>query len=317
MTGNRAHIPRLAIILPCLDEEQALPIAHKEVSGILRKMVADGMVSPDSFLMYIDDGSTDSTWDIIKSLRSDTCRGVRLSRNFGHQYALLAGIESVIGKCDACVTIDVDLQDDPGAIPEMVRKYSDGAEIVYGVRNNRKTDTPLKRSSAHGYYSMLRGLGVDCVYDHADFRLLGSDAMSALMAYEERNVYLRGIVPLLGYKHDIVEYKRSRRTAGKSKYPLGKMIEFAADGLTSFSVRPVRWLFWLGIIFMAIALAFGIYVMVRHIEGETIAGWTSTILSIWFCTGLLLMGLGILGEYVGKIYIEVKKRPRYNIAERI
>lgn len=307
--------PTLAIVVPCKDEEAALPLLQKILPELLGKLVSLRKIGIDSFVLYVDDGSSDGTWQLIKHYTSENCKGIKLSRNFGHQYALIAGIEYVSGKCDCCVTIDADLQDNPAVIEEMVDKFNDGAEIVYGVRSRRDSDRLLKRWSARGYYSLLRHLGVDNVYDHADFRLLGSRAMESLLEFGERNMFLRGIVPLLGFRQEKVYYTRSSRVAGRSKYPFGRMLEFAADGVTSFSVRPVRMLFWLGILFMVTALGVGIYAMVRHLEGETIVGWTSLILSIWFCTGILLMGLGILGEYVGKIYIEVKKRPRYKIIE--
>lgn len=306
---------RLALVVPCMDEEAALPSTHPRLLSLLAEMERDGIVSPESFIVYVDDGSTDRTWNLISSYAGDNVKGLRLSRNYGHQYALLAGLEYVFGRCDACVSIDADMQDDPSVIPGMVKAYAEGAEIVYGVRSRRPGDSWFKKHSAHGFYTLLHTLGVECVYDHADYRLLGHDALTALMDYGERNLFLRGIVPKLGFRQEKVYYERGERKNGKSKYPLGRMLEFAADGVTSFSVRPVRMLFWLGILFMATAVGVGVYVFVRYFEGETIEGWTSLILSIWFCTGILLIGLGILGEYVGKIYMEVKKRPRYHIAE--
>ncbi|MFG6426493.1 glycosyltransferase family 2 protein [Lepagella muris] len=314
---DRERRIRLALVVPCFQEESALPRTNDVLTSLLLKMSEAGLVGDDSYIVYVDDGSTDGTWGLISGYACCRVKGIRLSRNFGHQYALLAGMEYVAGNCDACVTIDADLQDDPSVIPDMVRAYMDGSEIVYGVRSKRVGDGWFKRHSAHCFYTTLRHLGVECVYDHADFRLLGRDALSALLEYGERNVFLRGIVPKLGYRQSKVYYQRGERKAGSSKYPLGKMIEFAGDGVTSFSVRPVRMLFWLGVVFMMAALLVGIYVMARYFSGETIEGWTSLILSIWFCTGILLIGLGILGEYVGKMYVEVKKRPRYNIAETV
>lgn len=305
----------LALVVPCMDEEDALQCTHPRLLSLLAEMERDGIVSPESYIVYVDDGSTDRTWDLISSYAGENVKGLRLSRNYGHQYALLAGLEYVCGRCDACVSIDADMQDDPSVIPGMVKAYAEGAEIVYGVRSRRPGDSWFKKYSAHGFYTLLHTLGVECVYDHADYRLLGYDALTALMEYGERNLFLRGIVPKLGFRQEKVYYERGERKNGKSKYPLGRMLEFAADGVTSFSVRPVRMLFWLGILFLATAVGVGVYVFVRYFEGETIEGWTSLILSIWFCTGILLIGLGILGEYVGKIYMEVKKRPRYHIAE--
>lgn len=317
---------RCAIIVPCFEEESTLPVTHHALSETMRRMIDAGEVSADSFILYVDDGSHDHTWDVITSFSgsgqgsngketSVLTEGIRLSRNFGHQYALLAGMEHVVDNCDTCVTIDADLQDDPTVIPDMIRAYKKGAEVVYGVRSRRENDGWFKKHSAHAYYRLLNALGVDCVYDHADYRLLGSQALAMLLEYKERNVFLRGIVPQLGFRQEKVYYRRGERKEGRSKYPFGKMLEFAADGVTSFSVTPVRMLFWLGLIFMATAFGVGIYVLIRHFNGETIEGWTSLILSIWFCTGVLLFGMGILGEYVGKIYVEVKKRPRYKISE--
>lgn len=317
---------RCAIIVPCFEEELTLPSTHRVLSATMRKMIEAGEISSDSFIVYVDDGSHDHTWEVITSISEDAypsgadktyvlTEGVRLSRNFGHQYALLAGMEYVADNCDACVTIDADLQDDPTVIPDMIRAYKRGAEVVYGVRSRRENDGWFKKHSAHAYYRLLKTLGVDCVYDHADYRLLGSQALATLLEYKERNVFLRGIVPQLGFRQEKVYYRRGERKEGRSKYPFGKMLEFAADGVTSFSVIPVRMLFWLGLIFMATAFGVGIYVFIRYFNGETIEGWTSLILSIWFCTGVLLFGMGILGEYVGKIYVEVKKRPRYKISE--
>ncbi len=305
----------LALIVPCKDEEETLPSTHSRLLTLLADMGRNGIITGDSFIVFVDDGSSDRSWSLISSYASDNVKGLRLSRNYGHQYALLAGLEYACGRCDACVTIDADMQDDPSVIPDMVKAYTGGAEIVYGVRSRRPGDSWFKKHSAHGFYTLLHALGVECVYDHADYRLLGRDALMALMDYGERNLFLRGIVPKLGFSQEKIYYERGERKNGSSKYPLGRMLEFAADGVTSFSVRPVRMLFWLGIIFMATAIGVGVYVLVRYFEGETIEGWTSLILSIWFCTGILLIGLGILGEYVGKIYMEVKKRPRYHIAE--
>lgn len=315
---------RLAVIVPCFEEEAVIHHTHEVIGRLLGRMIESGDISDDSYILYVDDGSSDGTWDAIAGISSGgadgdaapvAAKGIRLSRNFGHQYALLAGMEQVAGECDACVTIDADLQDDPSVIPEMIRAYKRGAEVVYGVRSRRENDGWFKKHSAHAYYRLLNLLGVECIYDHADYRLLGRRALESLLEYGERNVFLRGMVPQLGYRQEKVYYHRGERKEGCSKYPVGKMLEFAADGVTSFSVTPVRMLFWLGLLFMATAIGMGIYVFFRYFKGETIEGWTSLMLSIWFCTGILLFGMGILGEYVGKIYVEVKKRPRYKISE--
>ena len=306
----------LAIVVPCYDEAEVLPSTNATLLEKLQSMVSQGLVSTASFIIYVDDRSEDGTWEVIRALSSPVVRGVRLSRRCGHQCALLAGIEAAFDDCDACVTIDADLQDDPDVLSEMVRRFREGADIVYGVRRDRHTDSWMKRTSAGNFYRVMRGLGVDCVSNHADFRLLSHRAVSDLLQYGERNLFLRGIVPQLGYDQAEVYYDRRKRMAGYSKYPVRRMLDFAIDGITSFSVRPVRMLFWLGVIFMLTALAIGIYAIVRYFQGETIEGWTSLILSIWFCTGILLIGLGIVGEYIGKIYIEVKHRPRYRVAEK-
>lgn len=324
---------RLAIISPCLNEDAMLPHTIPTLMKLLSSLKQEGKIADDSFLLFVDDGSSDATWSIITEYASKEnasnseksgegknpkkIRGIRLSKQCGHQAALLAGMETALPDCDVCITIDADLQDDPDTIPEMLEAHEKGADIVFGVRRHRDNDSWLKKSSASFFYRTMRNLGVESVYNHADFRLMSSKAVADLLDYEERNLFLRGLVPLLGYRQECVYYDRNPRIAGKSKYPFRKMFDFAIDGITSFSVRPVRMLFWLGIAFMLTAICMGCYVIFRHFSGETIEGWTSLILSIWFCTGMLLMGLGIIGEYIGKIYIEVKKRPRYRIAERV
>ena len=315
--ADRDNAPVLCIIVPCYIEAPVLADTNRALKGILRSMKERGEVAGGSHILYVDDRSTDSTWDVICSLADDEVKGVRLSRNCGHQCALLAGMEHSRGKCDVCVTIDADLQDDAGVMPEMLASYLSGADVVLGVREERRSDSWLKRSTAQAFYRVMRALGVDCLYYHADYRLLSARAMSDLLEYDERNLFLRGIVPCLGYRQDTIPYRRGERKAGESKYPFRKMLDFAVDGITSFSVRPVRMLFLLGALFMAVALGMGVYTLVRHFGGETIEGWTSLMLSIWFCTGILLIGMGITGEYIGKIYIEVKRRPRYKIAETI
>lgn len=308
---------RLAIILPCLNEEEMLPHTIATLDAELSRLISSGFISQESFLLFVDDGSTDNTWQLISAFASPSLKGVRLNRQCGHQIALLAGLEEALPLCDVCITMDADLQDDVAAIGEMMEEYRKGADIVYGVRRDRHTDSWLKKTTASTFYDVMRRLGVNSVSNHADFRLMSSRAVADILDYSERNLYLRGLIPLLGYRQEKVYYDRMPRQAGKSKYPFRKMLDFAVDGVTSFSVRPVRMLFWLGILFIVTALGIGIYTLIRHFSGETIAGWTSLMLSIWFCTGMLLMGLGIIGEYIGKIYIEVKKRPRYKVADRI
>lgn len=307
--------PVLAIISPCHNEQEVLPLTTEVLIDMFHSLQRDGKISEDSYILYVDDGSTDSTWDVIQNIRHPEVVGMRLSRHFGHQEALMAGMEKSVDNADIIITIDSDLQDDVNAIPKMIDKYNDGADIVFGVRDNRQKDSWLKKSSASLFYGVMRGLGASCVANHSDFRLLSSRAVEDLMLYGERNLFLRGLVPLLGYRQEVVYYERKQRAAGHTKYPLRKMLDFAADGITSFSVRPVRMLFWIGLAFMLSALGIFVYVLIRHFTDETIRGWSSLILSIWFCTGLLLIGLGIIGEYIGKIYIEVKHRPRYRISD--
>ena len=308
---------RLAIIVPCLNEEEILPHSLGVLSATLNTLIDNKTIDAGSFLLLVDDGSTDATWQIISDRASAMVKGITLTHRCGQQIALLAGLEEALPEADILITIDADLQDEVRVIPEMIKENEAGADIVYGVRRDRHNDSWMKKNSAAAFYSTMRRLGVDCVSNHADFRLMSSRAVADLLDYGERNLYLRGLVPMLGYRQACVYYDRESRLAGKSKYPLRKMFDFAIDGITSFSVRPVRMLFWLGIIFTLTALGIGIYSLIRHFSGETIAGWTSLMLSIWFCTGVLLMGLGIIGEYIGKIYIEVKKRPRYKVAGRV
>lgn len=307
--------PRLAVIVPCHNEEDALRATDVTLLSALTEMLGSGEIVSGEIL-YVDDGSTDATWDVIKELAGENVRGIRLNRHCGHQEALIAGMEEALPKADALITIDADLQDDVDAIPEMVRKYRQGAEIVNGVRRDRSCDSWFKRTSAKGFYGTMRRLGVECIDNHADFRLMGSRAVADLLEYGERNIFLRGIVPLLGYRQETVSYERGERKAGTTKYPFWRMLDFAVNGITSFSVRPVRLLFALGLAFMLTAFCIFVYVLVRYFSGDTIEGWTSLMLSIWFCTGVLLMGLGVIGEYIGKIYIEVKRRPRYRISEK-
>lgn len=294
-----------------------LPHTIPALRNVMTSLKREGKISDDSFILFVDDGSNDATWSIITENASDELKGIRLSKQCGHQAALLAGMETALPDCDLIITIDSDLQDDPGIIPKMLEKYDDGADIVFGVRHHREEDSWLKKNSASFFYRTMKNLGVESVYNHADFRLMSSRAVADLLDYGERNLFLRGLVAQLGYRQECVYYDRAPRIAGESKYPVRKMLDFAIDGITSFSVRPVRMLFWMGIAFMLTAFFMGCYVIFRYFSGETIEGWTSLMLSIWFCTGILLMGLGVIGEYIGKIYIEVKKRPRFRIIERI
>lgn len=308
---------KLAIIVPCYIEAPVLPQTNEALCGLLSRMKGEGKIAADSFVLYVDDRSTDDTWAVIKSLSGENVRGIRLSHNNGHQVALIAGMEYALDDFDCCVTIDADLQDDISVIPEMVDIYNKGVEVVYGVRKSREKDSGMKRGTASLFYGTMNALGAGCIPNHADFRLMSRRAVEDLLEYGERNLFLRGIVPRIGYDQAEVYYERKERTAGVSKYPFLKMLDFAANGITSFSVMPVRMLFWLGVVFTAIGVGMSIYTLVRHFMGDTLEGWTSLMLSIWFCTGIILIGLGIIGEYIGKIYIEVKHRPRYKIAEEV
>ena len=312
-------LPILYIVIPCYNEEEVLNETTQRILTILDRMESEGLVAAESRILPVDDGSRDRTWQIIKQLHAADSRvsGVKLAANCGHQNALLAGLLTASDKADIMVSIDADLQDDAEVIPDMVRKYCEGNDIVYGVRRSRQTDNWFKRSSAVVFYRIMQSLGAKTIYNHADYRLMSRRAVHQLSNYRERNLFLRGLVPLLGYHSDIVYYDRARRFAGESKYPLGKMLNFALDGITSFSIRPLRLLFHLGLFFILIALCILIWVLYKYITGDVVTGWSSLILSIWFVGGCVLTGLGITGEYVGKIYMEVKDRPRYNIEQTL
>ncbi len=303
--------PRLGIVVPCYNEQEVLPATHSQLSALLKRMVSAGEIAADSYVLYVNDGSRDATWPMIKALCESEphVAGLGLAANAGHQRALLTGIRKAVDECDVSVSIDADLQDDIEVIPRMVELYRSGADIVYGVRECRDSDTWFKRTTAQGFYRLMKSLGVKSVYNHADFRLMSSRAMRELCRYQEVNLFLRGIVPLLGFKQECVYYTRHERMAGESKYPLKKMLNFAIDGITSFSIKPVRLIFILGLIFLVVAFGILIYAMFHYVRHDVVPGWTSIILSIWFCTSVLLMCMGILGEYVGKIYAEAKHRP--------
>lgn len=307
--------PCLAIVVPCYNEAAVLEQTTRHLLAVLENL--QEAVSPDSRILYVNDGSADATWDIIERLHAGDRRiaGVNLAHNSGHQNALIAGLSTAIRFADLTVTIDADLQDDETVIADMVRLAGEGNDIVYGVRSSRATDTWFKRTTAQTFYRLMSRLGVKTVYNHADYRLMSRRAVEALLCYEERNLFLRGLVPLLGYNTAKVEYARKERQAGESKYPLTKMLSFAFDGITSFSMSLVHMVFWLGILFLLIALGILVWVIVCIIQQKAITGWSSLILSIWFCSGCVLIGLGTVGEYIGKIYMEVKRRPRYNIKD--
>lgn len=312
------QLPVIAVVVPCYNEEQALPLSVPRLLEILDEMAARGIASDKNYVLLCNDGSRDRTWQIIEKLHADDrrVRGLSLAHNRGHQYVLLAGLMQVRGKCDAAISIDADLQDDPRAMIAMVEEFRRGAEIVYGVRSSRATDTWFKRTTAHAFYSFQRKMGLETVYDHADYRLMSDRALDMLGAYGESNLFLRGIVPQIGLKTAVVEYERDRRVAGESKYPLAKMLSFSIDGITSFSARPMRWIFITGLVLLIVALAVAVYVFVSYFYSDHIsAGWASIMLSIWILGSLILIAIGIVGEYIGKIFTEVKHRPRYAVSD--
>jgi len=287
--------------------------------SLLDGMVAEKLVAVDSLILCSNDGSTDSTWRIITEWhqKDNRVKGISLAHNRGHQYALLAGLMAAKDLCDAAISIDADLQDDPEAIRKMVNEFSRGKEIVYGVRQSRATDTWFKRNTARSFYKLQRAMGLQTVYDHADYRLMSRRALDLLEDYGESNLFLRGIVPMIGLDTAVVGYDRNPRVAGESKYPLSKMLSFSIDGITSFSAKPLRMIFMTGIILMLLDVAVGIYVLLSYYNDHVIWGWTSLILSVWFLGSLMLISIGIVGEYIGKIFMEVKHRPRYAIMDSL
>jgi Glycosyltransferases involved in cell wall biogenesis len=306
---------RLSIVVPCFNEEEVLEETTKELTVILDQLVKEQKISSDSSLFFVDDGSSDRTWTLIRQKADHfACvQGVKLSRNFGHQYALLAGLETASKVSDCIISIDADLQDDVRTIPKMVSKYLEGFDIVYGVRDKRDTDTFFKRNTALAFYRLMNRMGVRLVPNHADFRLMSRRAVNELMNYGEENIFLRGIVPLLGFPSTEVYYNRKERFAGESKYPFNKMLAFAIDGITSFSVVPIKLVTSLGFMLVLIGMGIAVYTLIVWLMNHTISGWTSLILSIWLVGGMQLIAIGVIGEYVGKIFKETKRRPRYTI----
>ncbi|AIM16039.1 glycosyltransferase [Bacillus sp. X1(2014)] len=305
--------PVLTIVVPCYNEEEVLPETMSALQRLLKELMDEALISQQSKLLFVDDGSKDGTWELIykEGLRNSMVKGLKLSRNVGHQNALLAGLNSAKDLSDCVVSIDADLQDDISVIREFVLKFHQGCDIVYGVRKSRETDSFFKRSTAQGFYKMMKKLGVDLVYNHADFRLMSKRALNELQRFKEVNLFLRGIVPLIGFKTDIVYYDRLERKAGETKYPLKKMLAFAFDGITSFSVSPIRFVLLIGFISFLMSLMFGSYFLTLKFLGHTQTGWTSLITSIWLIGGLQLIAIGLIGEYIGKIYKETKQRPKY------
>ena len=308
----------LALVIPCYNEEEALPSTLDQLTDLMHRMVGGNTIA-DYLLVMVDDGSKDRTWQIIAQHhdRDPHVKGVKLAGNAGHQNALMAGLSYAVEKADAIVSIDADLQDDPEAIATMALRFDEGYDVVNGVRNDRSSDTWFKRNSAQLFYRLMKSLGVRTVYNSADFRLLSRRAAKALLGFRERNLYLRGIVPLMGFRTANVAYARRPRMAGETKYPLGKMVALAANGITSFSIHPIRMILGLGVAFVAISILILIYVVASFALHHTVAGWTSLMLSIWFVGGCLLVSMGVVGEYIGKIYLEVKDRPRYIVEEKL
>ena len=307
---------KLMIVVPCYNEQQVLRETTARLTAMLDRLIAAKKVDV-ARILYVDDGSRDHTWDLITELSNTfaAVEGLKLAHNVGHQQALWAGLEYAATHADAIVSIDADLQDDVEAIPQMMEHYHQGIDVVFGVRRERKTDTFFKKHTAQAFYRLMQAMGGQVVYNHADFRLMSRRALQALMTYPERNLFLRGMVASLGFPTAIVLYDRHERFAGESKYPLRKMLSFALDGITSFSVRPLQCITYLGLLFIVIALAAIVYGLLSYAEGKAIPGWTSLLVSVWFIGGAILLACGIIGEYVGKIYKEVKRRPRYFIEQ--
>lgn len=309
----------LYIVVPCYNEEKVLHETTKRLKEKLDYLINKDVISKKSKVMYVNDGSKDKTWNIIKDISEEEklFTGISLSRNRGHQNALVAGLLTAKEYADVVISMDADLQDDINAIDEMLKKYYDGCDIVYGVRSSRKKDSIFKKTTAEGFYKFMKHMGVDVVYNHADYRLTSKRVLDNFKDYKEVNLFLRGIFPLIGYKNDIVYYERNERFAGESKYPLKKMLSFAWDGITSFSVKPLRMICSIGFIILFISIAIMIYSLIRKITGNTVDGWTFLSISIWFIGGIQMISLGIIGEYIGKVYTEVKARPRYVVEKNL
>lgn len=308
---------KLAIVSPCYNEEAVLDHSVKRLNELFKQLIADKKISEDSFVLFVNDGSRDRTWEIICRLNKENkyVKGLNLARNVGHQNAIMAGMMTAKDMADAVITIDADLQDDLNAIPLMIENYEKGYEIVYGVKVSRTADPVLKRMSAVAFYKLQQKMGVEIIHNHADFRLMSSRALQMLSRYEEKNLYLRGLIPMIGLNSTTVDDVISERTEGQSKYTLSKMLGLAIDGITSFSVKPIFSIIYLGIFFLLVCLGIGIYVARAMFVGTAVPGWASIILSIWFVGGAVLISIGLVGLYIGKIYKEVKNRPLYNIKE--
>ncbi len=307
----------LYIVVPCYNEQEVLPETVSRLRKKLDTLTASGAISNDSRIVFVNDGSKDRTWELITQFHNEDphVQGIDLSRNRGHQNALLAGLMTVRDRADCVISMDADLQDDIDAVDAMLEKYEDGCDIVYGVRSSRKKDTAFKRMTAEGFYRLLRSFGVEVVFNHADYRLMSRRALEGLSEFREVNLFLRGIVPMVGYRHDCVYYERKERFAGESKYPLKKMLAFAFEGITSLSIKPIRMILTVGVLLFFISIAMLIYSLVQYCRGQVTPGWTSIMFSVWAIGGIQLIAIGIIGEYIGKVYLETKQRPRYLIRE--
>ena len=318
-TAGRRERPVVALVVPCYNEEEMLPVSAPQLLALLDGMVAEGIASADSFILCVDDGSRDGTWELIGRLHAKDHRlkGITLAHNRGQQSAMLAGLMTVRPMADAAITIDADLQDSPQAVVEMVRLYRRGYDIVYGVRASRSSDSFYKRASARAFYKLQSALGLETIYDHSEFRLMGRRALDILEEYPERNLFIRGIMTSIGLKWTTVTYDRCARAAGETKYSFGKLLSLSVDGITSFTAKPMRLIFGLGLVLLLLDIVISAWVLISHFGGNAMSGWASLMLSIWFLGSIILIALGIIGEYVGKIFTEVKRRPRYNIAESL
>lgn len=307
------------LVIPCFNEQEILDYTIECLDNKMQKLVDSGIISDESKMVFVDDGSTDETWGIITeaSQRYKRIVGLKLAHNKGHQNALLAGMMYVKDKCDCMISMDADLQDDIDVLEQFVMKYNEGAQIVYGIRNDRRTDSKFKRVTANLFYKLMKVLGAETINNHADYRLMGRQALEALEEYEETTLFLRGIVPIIGMKTDRVFYERKERKAGKTKYPFVKMAGFALDGITSFSVKPLRLIALLGVLFSGISILGLIYALASYFFGYTVPGWTAIVFSIWLLGGIQMLCIGVVGEYIGKIFSEVKRRPRYYIEKEV
>ena len=303
------------LVIPCYNEKEVLPETSKQLKQIMQDLIKKEKISSESRVAFVNDGSKDTTWNIISQLHEEDpiFVGINLAHNKGHQNALFAGLMTEKEYADAAISLDADLQDDVGAIEEFIDKFNEGKDIVYGVRSARTTDTKFKRGTAHAFYKLMKMMGADTIEDHADYRLMSKRALDALSEYEEVNLFLRGMVPMIGFETDVVYYQRHERFAGESKYPLGKMLSFAVEGITSFSTKPIRMITGLGFFIFSVSIALLIYFLIVWALGYTVTGWTTIVISVWGIGGLQLLALGVIGEYIGKTYLEVKKRPRYKI----